>query len=181
MGILSGLEPKRVFEIFEDICNIPHPSGHIGAIADYVCDFAKKRELRYVREVCGNVIVFVPGSEGYEDTDIVMLQGHLDMVCEKSPDSRHNFETDPLPIDVMEDMIFSRKTALGGNAIAIGICLALAERKDIAHPPLEILLTADKENDMTGVKALDTSVLNAKTLINLDHNKEAKGEEETRL
>ncbi len=172
MGILSGLEPKRVFEIFEDICNIPHPSGHIGAIADYVCDFAKKRELRYVREVCGNVIVFVPGSEGYEDKDIVMLQGHLDMVCEKSPDSRHNFETDPLPIDVMEDMIFSRKTALGGNAIAIGICLALAERKDIAHPPLEILLTADKENDMTGVKALDTSVLNAKTLINLDHNKE---------
>ena len=172
MGILSGLEPARVFEIFEDICNIPHTSGNMDGIADYLCAFAEKNNLRYIREKCGNVIIFVPGSPGYETSDIVMLQGHLDMVCEKSPDSRHNFEKDPLPIAVMEDIIFSRKTALGGNGIAIGICLAIAERDDIAHPPLEILMTANKENDMLGVKELDASVLNAKTLINLDNNKE---------
>ena len=172
MGSLSNLEPKRVFEIFEDICSIPHPSGNMTKIADYLCDFAERNKLRYIREDCGNVIIFVPASEGYESSNIVMLQGHLDMVCEKSADSKHNFETDSLPINVMEDMIFSRNTALGGNGIAIGICLAIAERNDIAHPPLEILMTADKENDMLGVKALDASVLNAKTLINLDNDKE---------
>ena len=172
MGILSGLEPTRVFEIFEDICNIPHPSGKMDDIADYLCSFAEKNKLRYIREKCGNVMIFVPASEGYENADIVMLQGHLDMVCEKSPDSRHNFETDPLPLNVMEDMIFSKKTALGGNGIAIGLCLALAERDDIAHPALEIVMTANKENDMLGIKELDASSLNAKTLINLDNNKE---------
>lgn len=172
MDVLSNLEPKRVFEIFEDICNIPHPSGNMDKIGDYLCDFAEKNNLRYIREDCGNVMIFVPGSPGYEDADIVMLQGHLDMVCEKSPDSRHKFETDPLPIAVMEDVIFSKKTALGGNGIAIGICLALAEQKDTAHPPLEIVMTANKEHDMQGVKELDASVLNAKTLINLDNDKE---------
>ncbi len=172
MGILSGLEPARVFEIFEDICNIPHASGNMEGIAEYLCSFAEKNKLRYIREQCGNVIIFVPASEGYEDSDIVMLQGHLDMVCEKSADSKHNFEKDPLPLAVMEDMIFSKKTALGGNGVAIGICLALAERDDIAHPALEIVMTANKENDMLGVKALDVSVLNARTLINLDNNRE---------
>ncbi len=172
MGILSKLEPARVFEIFEDICNIPHTSGNMKGIGDYLCAFAEKNSLRYIREKCGNIIIFVPASEGYEDSDIVMLQGHLDMVCEKSPTSKHNFETDPVPISIMEDVIYARDTALGGNGIAIGLCLALAERKDIAHPPLEILMTANKENDMLGVHELDASVLNATSLINLDNDTE---------
>ncbi len=172
MGVLSGFEPKRVFEIFEEICSIPHVSGHMEEISRYVCDFAEKNGLRYIRDEKRNVVVYVPASEGFEKAPLTMLQTHLDMVFEKSPSSRHNFYEDPLPLRVMDDMVFSNNTALGGNGIAIGYCLAIAESKNIAHPPLEIVLTADKENDMQGIKALDVSVLNARTLINLDNDTE---------
>lgn len=170
---LAGYEPERVLYYFEELCKIPHGSGNTGAISDYCASFARERGLRYIQDETGNVIIFKPASAGYEKASAVILQGHLDMVAEKTPDSSHDFLRDGLDLFVEEDWIGARDTTLGGDdGIAVAYALAILESDTILHPPLECVFTIDEETGMDGAQALDTSVLAGRYLINLDSENE---------
>ena len=173
MGVLSNLEPAKVFSFFEEISAIPRGSRNTQAISDYLVKFASDRNLKYIQDKTGNVVIYVPATEGYENLETVMLQGHMDMVCEQAASSKHNFNKDPLDLKIIDDYIFAHGTTLGADdGIAIALSLAVVDSTYVAHPPLELVFTVDEEVGMTGAKALDTSVLTAKTLINLDSEEE---------
>ncbi len=173
MGVLNGLEPAKVFAFFEEISAIPRGSGNTKGISDYLTAFAKERSLEVIRDDLGNVVIKMPGTGGFEASEPVMIQGHMDMVCEKDSQTRHDFLTDPLKLAVMDDTVFARGTTLGADdGIAVAYALALMDSKEIPHPPLECLFTVDEEVGMEGAKGLDYSVLKAKKVINLDSEDE---------
>ena len=170
---LAGLEPASVFGYFEEICAIPHGSRNTKAISDYLVDFAKEHNLRYIQDSSNNVIIFQEGTAGYEDHAPVILQGHMDMVCEKDADCPLDMAVDGLDITHDEECVFARGTTLGGDdGIAIAYALALLADKSIPHPPLEVIITVDEEIGMLGAAAIDLSELNGRTLINLDSEEE---------
>ena len=170
---LAGLEPASVFGYFEEICAIPHGSRNTKAISDYLVDFAKEHDLRYIQDSSNNVIIFQEGTAGYEDHAPVILQGHMDMVCEKDADCPLDMAVDGLDITHDEECVFARGTTLGGDdGIAIAYALALLADKSIPHPPLEVIITVDEEIGMLGAAAIDLSELNGRTLINLDSEEE---------
>ncbi|MBR1845612.1 MAG: aminoacyl-histidine dipeptidase [Oscillospiraceae bacterium] len=173
MAILTGLEPNRVFRYFEAICGIPHGSYHTKQISDYCVRFAEEHGLRYIQDEANNVILFHPGTPGYEQSSPVILQGHLDMVCEREPDCAIDFETDGLSLRLEDGYIFADGTTLGGDdGIAVAYALAILDSEDIPHPPLEVILTTDEEVGMLGAAALDCSPLRSRTMINLDSEDE---------
>ena len=173
MGILTGLEPRAVFEYFEALCAIPHGSGNTKPISDYCAAFAREHGLRYIQDDSNNVIIFKDGTAGYEQSPPVMLQGHLDMVCEKTADCPIDFETDGLALRLDGDTIYAEGTTLGGDdGIAVAYGLALLASKDIPHPPLEVVFTTDEETGMYGAAALDCSPLKARTMLNVDSEEE---------
>ena len=169
MAVLENCEPKRVFHYFEEICKIPHGSGNTKEISDYLVNFAKEHDLDYVQDEWNNVVIYKPASAGYESAPTVILQGHMDMVCEKRPDVEHDFTRDGLNLSVEGDYISANGTTLGGDdGIAVAYGLALLESTDIAHPALEVLITVDEEIGLMGAKSFDCSVLKGRRLINLD-------------
>lgn len=173
MGILSGLEPASVFQYFEEICGIPHGSGDTGRISDYCVEFAKEHGLRYLKDDRNNVIIWKDGTAGYEQSAPVMLQGHLDMVCEKEADCEIDFSKDGLELQLLDGSITAKGTTLGGDdGIAVVYALAILAAEDIPHPPLEVVLTVDEEIGMLGAAALDTTPLQARTMLNLDSEEE---------
>ncbi len=173
MRILEELNPKRVFYYFEDICSIPHGSGNTKKISDYCVNFAKANNLDFIQDCYNNVIIKKPASDGYENHPPVIIQGHLDMVCEKEEGLDFNFETDGLNLCANEDYIFAKGTTLGGDdGIAVAMALAILENPDAEHPAIEAVFTTDEETGMDGAVGLDTSVLNSKTLINIDSENE---------
>lgn len=173
MAVLAGLEPAPVFRYFEEICGIPHGSGNTKQISDYCVAFAKEHGLRYIQDGMNNVILFKDGTEGYEDSAPVMIQGHLDMVCEKTPESTIDFEKDGLTILLEDGVISADGTTLGGDdGIAVAYALAILASDDIPHPPLEVVLTVDEETGMYGASALDCSPLKARTMLNMDSEDE---------
>ena len=156
MSVLENLKPERVFHYFEEITKIPHGSGNTQGISDYLADFAKEHGLRYIQDESGNVIIFKEAAGGYENAPVVILQGHVDMVCEKLPNSTHDFTKDPLTLFVEGDMIHADGTTLGGdNGIAVAYELAILE-----------------EIGLLGASALDTTSMKGKYLINLDSEEE---------
>ena len=163
-----------VLKYFKKICSIPHGSGNTKGISSFCVDFAKKEGLRHHRDEAGNVIIFVPASDGRRNDDSVILQGHLDMVCAKSEDCPKDLSVEPLELIQSDDFLEANGTSLGGDdGIAIAYCLALAENRDsFSHPPLELVFTVDEEVGMDGAKALDCSVLNSKIMINIDNEDE---------
>lgn len=164
---------KRVFEHFKAICEIPHGSGNMEKIADFCVDFANKNNLKVVRDKANNVIIYKNATKGYEDADTVILQGHLDMVCQKCADSNINFDTDGIEAFVEDGFIKAKGTTLGAdNGIAVSYILAILESDDIPHPALEAVFTTDEEIGMIGALALDASVLSGKKMINLDSENE---------
>lgn len=170
---LSGLEPQSVFAYFEEICAIPHGSGNTKAISDYLVSFAKEHNLRYIQDKLNNVILFAPGTCGYEDRPAVMIQGHMDMVCEKDADCPIDMETQGLDIDHDDQWVFAKGTTLGGdNGIAVAYILALLADDSIPHPPIEAVLTVDEETGMYGAAGIDLSMLKGRTLINADSEDE---------
>ena len=170
---LAGLEPASVFGYFEEICAIPHGSRNTKAISDYLVAFAKEHDLRYIQDSSNNVIIFQEGTAGYEDHSPVILQGHMDMVCEKDADCTLDMAVDGLDITHDEECVFAKGTTLGGDdGIAIAYALALLADKSIPHPPLEVIITVDEEIGMLGAAAIDLSELNGRTLINLDSEEE---------
>lgn len=173
MGKLEKLRPERVFHYFEEICAIPHGSGDMEKISQYCVDFAKKNNLECIREKIGNVIIKKPATVGKENSPAVILQGHLDMVCEKLPDCNIDFLKDGIQPYVEDGFVKAHGTTLGGdNGIAVAMCLALLEDNSLSHPALEVLLTADEETGMYGAEALDGSLLDGRMLINVDSEEE---------
>ncbi len=170
---LAGLEPGKVFAFFEEICAIPHGSRNTGAISDYLVAFAKARGLRYIQDESNNVILFAPGTCGMENHAPVILQGHMDMVCEKDADCPLDMAVDGLDVQHDDRFVYAKGTTLGGDdGIAVAFALALLDDNTIPHPPLEIIITVDEEIGMLGADAIDLSSIQGRTLINLDSEDE---------
>lgn len=170
---LAGLEPESVFYYFEQLCSIPHGSGNTKAISDYLVAFAKEQGLRYIQDEANNVILFGEASPGYEDRPTVILQGHMDMVCEKDEACPINMDTDALDVTHDGQYVFAKGTTLGGdNGIAVAYAMAILADRTIVHPPLEVIITVDEEIGMLGADAIDLSMLKGRTLLNLDSEEE---------
>ena len=170
---LAGLEPANVFGYFEKICSIPHGSGNTKAISDYLASFAMEHGIRYRQDELNNVIMFQEGTCGMEDHAPVILQGHMDMVCEKDENCPINMETDGLDVAHDGEYVFAKGTTLGGDdGIAVAFALALLADKSIPHPPLEVVITVDEETGMEGATGVDLSELKGRTLINIDSEEE---------
>ncbi|MCL2362155.1 MAG: aminoacyl-histidine dipeptidase [Defluviitaleaceae bacterium] len=168
MQILN-YEPKRVFHHFAAISKIPRGSGNEEAVSDFIAKFAEKLGLDYVQDSSHNLIIYKDGTPGYEDSPPVILQGHLDMVCEKNADTVHDFLKDPIKLYVDGDYLKADGTTLGAdNGIAVAYCMALLEAKDIPHPPLEVVLTSDEEAGMTGAMNLNVNMLKGRRMVNMD-------------
>ena len=170
---LAGLEPAAVLGYFEEICGIPHGSGNTKMISDYIVAFAKEHGIRYVQDELNNVILFGEGTCGMEDHPPVILQGHVDMVCEKDADCSIDMAVDGLDVTHDGQCVFAKGTTLGGDdGIAVAMAMALLADKSIPHPPLEVILTVDEETGMYGAAGIDLSALKGKMLINLDSEEE---------
>lgn len=173
MAVLENCEPKRVFHYFEEICKIPHGSGNTRQISDYLVQFAKNHDLKYIQDEMNNVVIYKPGTAGYKNAPTVIVQGHMDMVCEKRPDVDHDFTKDGLNLSVEGDYVSANGTTLGGDdGIAVAYGLALLESDTIAHPPLEVFITVDEEIGLLGAVGFDCSVLKGRRFINLDSEAE---------
>jgi dipeptidase D len=174
-NVLNNLEPKEVFKYFEEISQIPRCSGNEKAISNYLVEFANKHSLEVLQDNALNVIIKKPATTGYENAPTVIIQGHMDMVCEKNKETEHNFDSDPLNLRVVDDMLYASNTTLGAdNGIAIAYSLAILASKNIPHPSLEVLITTEEETGMGGAMALDSNNLNGTMLINIDSEEEGK-------
>lgn len=173
MSILSDLQPQRVFYYFEEICKIPHGSRNTKEISDYLVSFAKEHGLNFYQDELNNVIIQKAGTKGYENSEAVILQGHMDMVCEKEKGVLIDFEKDGLSLVVDGDYVHADGTTLGGDdGIAVAYALAILESEDIPHPPLEVIITVDEEIGMLGAYDIDLSMLKGKKMLNLDSEEE---------
>lgn len=170
---LAGLEPAAVFGYFEALCAIPHGSRNTKAISDYIAAFAAEHNVRCIQDDANNILLFIDGTCGMENHDPVVLQGHMDMVCEKDADCPLNMETDGLDVTHDGSAVFARGTTLGGDdGIAVAFAMALAADPTIPHPPLEVIITVDEEIGMLGANVIDLSMLKGRKLINLDSEDE---------
>ena len=170
---LQGLEPESVFRYFEEICAIPHGSHNTKAISDYLVSFAKAHGLRYRQDESNNVVIFAPGTCGLEDHESVILQGHMDMVCEKDAGCPLDMAVDGLDVTHDGCCIFAKGTTLGGDdGIAVAYALAILDDNTIAHPPLEVIITVDEEIGMLGAAAMDLADVKGRTMLNLDSEDE---------
>ena len=170
---LQGLEPESVFRYFEEICAIPHGSRNTKAISDYLVSFAKAHGLRYRQDESNNVVIFAPGTCGLEDHESVILQGHMDMVCEKDAGCPLDMAADGLDVTHDGCCIFAKGTTLGGDdGIAVAYALAILDDNTIAHPPLEVIITVDEEIGMLGAAAMDLADVKGRTMLNLDSEDE---------
>ena len=172
MSVLQSLQPERVFYYFEEITKIPHGSGDMTKIASFCVNFAKEHNLRYYHDDANNVVIYKDGTKHLKDAEPIILQGHLDMVCQKTEDSNIDFFNDPLEIFIDGDFIKAKNTTLGAdNGIAVACVLAILESDSYTHPPIEAVFTTDEETGMVGANHLDTSVLKSKRMINI-HSEE---------
>lgn len=173
MAVLENLEPKDVFTFFEEISNIPRGSGNEQQISNYIVSFAIERGLEYYQDNARNILVKKPGTHGYEASPAVILQSHIDMVCEKNSATIHDFLIDPLKLHIVEDFITAEGTTLGAdNGIAAAYALALLDSENIPHPPLEAVFTTDEEVGMNGASAFDGSLLEGRRMLNMDTEEE---------
>ena len=175
MVVLNHLEPQRVFHFFEELCAIPHGSGTTKAVSDWLVDFAKARGLRYVQDQLNNVVIFQDAAPGYESAEPVILQGHMDMVCEKNSDVEFDFDNDPIRTRIDGEWVRAEGTTLGADC-GIGMAAALAVLIDpsVEHGPVEALFTVDEETGLTGAFELGEDMLTGKYLVNLDSEDEGE-------
>ena len=173
MGVLSNLEPQNVFHFFEEITKIPHGSGNVGQISDYLVKFARDRGLYCIQDELKNIIIIKEAVPGYEDEPTVILQGHMDMVAVKKPDCDIDMAKEGLRIAVRGDEIYAQGTSLGGDdGIAVAYALALLDSDTIKHPRLEVIVTVDEEVGMDGARGIDLSMLTGNRMVNLDSEDE---------
>ena len=173
MAVLDQLEPKNVFRFFEQMCAIPHGSYNTKAVSDWCVAFAKERGLEHYQDEMNNVILIKEASVGYEEAQPVILQGHLDMVCEKAPGCEKDMAREGLDLAVEGDYIYAEGTTLGGDdGIAVAMALAALDDESLPHPRLEVILTTEEEVGMDGAMALDVSPIRGRKLLNLDSEAE---------
>ena len=173
MGVLSGLQPEKVFYYFEEITKIPHGSGNMEQISNYLAAFAKERNLYYIQDKVKNVIIVKEATPGYEDEPPVILQGHMDMVAVKKPDCDIDMLTEGLRVAVDGDKIYAEGTSLGGDdGIAVAYALAILDADDLKHPRLEVVITVDEEVGLDGAREIDLSMLKGNRMLNLDSEEE---------
>jgi len=172
---ISQLFPRPLWQWFEQICAIPHPSGHEAALSAFIQQWAKERNLSVVVDHVGNLILRKPATPGMENRKTVVIQAHLDMVPQKNADKVHDFVTDPIQPWIDGDWVKATGTTLGSdNGIGMASALAILGADDIQHGPLEVLLTVDEEAGMTGAFGLQAGMLNADILINTDSEQEGE-------
>ena len=170
---LTQLEPASVFHYFSEISRIPRPSGKEEAIADYLIGFAKEQGLSWHRDAANNVLIWKEASEGREQEDALLLQGHMDMVCEKESDCTKDMDTEGLDLEVDGDWLSAKGTTLGGDdGIAVAMMLALLSDPALSHPRLECIFTTEEETGMGGAHALDAAPLTGHQLLNIDSEQE---------
>ena len=173
MSALANLKHQQVFRFFEEISQIPRGSKNVKGISDYLIDFAEKRGLEHYQDKAGNVIIIKEATLGYEEKNPVILQGHMDMVAVKTPECPLDLKKDGLVLRVDGDEISAAGTSLGGDdGIAIAYALALLDSEIIAHPRLEVVITADEEVGMEGARVIDLTPLKSKRMINIDSEEE---------
>ncbi len=173
MDILGNLQPSGVFGFFEQMCAIPHGSGDTKAVSDWCVEFAKQRGLEYYQDSANNVIIKKPASAGYESAAPVIIQGHLDMVCEKEDGCAVDMKKDGLDLFVDGDLVGARGTTLGGDdGIAVAMALAVLDSDSIKHPAIEAVFTTDEETGMNGARELDVSSLKGRLFLNIDSEDE---------
>ncbi|MBQ1793746.1 MAG: aminoacyl-histidine dipeptidase [Peptostreptococcaceae bacterium] len=172
-NVLAGLQPQLVFKYFEEISQIPRGSGNEKEISDYLRKFGEDLGLETIQDEALNIIIRKPATKGYENAPGVVLQGHMDMVCEKNKGTNHDFTKDPLQLRIDGDYIYATDTTLGAdNGIAVAMGLAVLASNDIEHPALEVLVTVDEEAGMSGAMALDGNLVKGKYILNLDSEEE---------
>ncbi len=173
MAVLSGLEPKTVFDYFERLCAVPHGSGNTKQISDLCVGFAEALGLRYRQDAVNNLIIWKDASPGMGAAEPVILQGHMDMVCAKAPDCTKDMAKEGLDLATDGEWVWAEKTSLGGdNCIAVAMILAILADSSLVHPPLEAVFTVDEEVGMDGAFALDCSDLKGRQLVNIDSEDE---------
>lgn len=173
MMLSEELYPQRVFYYFEQIAAIPHGSRNTKAISDYLVDFAKEHNLVWYQDENNNVVIVKEASAGYEAAEPIIIQGHMDMVCEKEKGVDIDFEKDGLKLYIDGDFLKAEGTTLGGDdGIAVAYALALLDSQEIAHPKLEVVITVDEEIGMLGAEAIDLSMLTGHTMLNIDSDVE---------
>ncbi len=166
---IEGLEPKLIWEYFYGITQVPHPSKKEEKIRAHVREFATSNNFEFVEDEVGNIVIKVPATPSYENAPTIVIQGHIDMVCEKNKGTDHDFDIDPLKIYRDGDWITAEGTTLGAdNGIGVAAGMAVATDDSVIHGPLELLCTVDEETGMTGVNALQPGFITGKTLLNLD-------------
>ena len=171
--VLQDLKPQSVFKYFEEISQIPRGSGNEKEISNYLKKFGEDLGLETIQDEYLNIIIRKPATKGYENAPCVMIQGHMDMVCEKNKDTDHDFTKDPLKLRVEDGMIYATGTTLGAdNGIAVAMGMAILSDNSIEHPEIEFLVTVDEEAGMSGAMNLDGSQLKAKYILNLDSEEE---------
>ncbi len=173
--VIKGRKPERLFRFFEDICKIPRGSGNEEEIANYLVEFAKARSLEAHKDEFNNVLIRMPATGQYKNEPAVLLQGHIDMVCEKNSDVEHDFLKDPIRpyVDESGKMLRARGTTLGGDdGIAVAVMMAILDGELSEHPSLECLFTTNEEVGLTGAGGFDYSVLKARKMINMDSEKD---------
>jgi len=169
MSDFNNISPKNVFKYFQEISAIPRGSGNMAKIADYCMAFAKKHALKAIKDNANNVIIYKNATKGYENSEPVILQGHLDMVCQKTAESDIDFLKEGLSLFVDGDFLKAKNTTLGAdNGIAVAIVLSILESEDISHPAIEAVFTTDEETGMIGASRMDMSVLKSRKMLNLD-------------
>jgi dipeptidase D len=171
--IKESINTERVFHYFREISKVPRCSKKEERISQYLYDWAISKELDVIQDKQKNIIIYKKASKGYENAPTVILQGHMDMVCEKNADKVHDFDKDPISLVYKNDFIYADGTTLGAdNGIAVAMILAILESDNLEHPAIEALITTDEETGMTGVANLDGSILKGRIMINLDSGDE---------
>ncbi|MBE7046740.1 MAG: aminoacyl-histidine dipeptidase [Ruminococcaceae bacterium] len=169
MNKLTGLKPHKVFEYFEKLSSIPRGSGDMKKVSEFCVEFSKEHSLKYIHDDSNNVIIYKDATKGYENSPTVILQGHLDMVCQKDEGVDIDFEEDGLDLYIDGEFIKAKGTTLGAdNGIAVAYALAILDSEEISHPALEVVFTTDEEIGMCGAMDLDMSKLSGRRMINMD-------------
>lgn len=168
-----NLKPERVFHYFRELSDIPRESHNEKAVSDYIYNFGKKLGLETKQDDILNVYIRKPATKGYENKPGIILQGHMDMVCEKATSSKHNFATDKIEWVIKDDLLFANNTTLGADdGIAVAMAMAILEDETLVHPELEVLITVTEETTMAGALGLEKGLLKGKYLFNIDSEEE---------
>lgn len=175
MSEIKNLQPQAIWKNFDLLTQVPRPSGHLDKIQKFLLDWAKEKGVEASLDEAGNILMRKPATPGMEDCKVVTLQGHMDMVPQKSPDSCHNFETDPIQTYIDGEWVRAKGTTLGADdGMAVATIMAIMEDNTIKHGPLEGFITADEESTMGGVNNMTTDLLKGEILLNLDNETEGE-------